>query len=117
MAMIVFSLDRLSFVPARSAFLRARILKQVARLTIQRTTQFAQNVGSKHRRPIMVQAEQSGIRDSGLLSQAVQRPTFTPNNLCQPANDHVSSLTARPLICQVCFTCMEYHSSLRRFHS
>jgi hypothetical protein len=79
-------------------------------LAPQSPTQLVQNVRSVHAGSIVVEPQKGRVGHTGLLSQAIDRPTLLVKDFSKFANDHASTLAGLLRICQLsiiyelCFT-------------
>jgi len=84
--------------------------EDVTRLTLQGAAQFVQDICAIHSRAVVIEPKQSRIGHTGLLSQAIDRPTLFVKDSSKLANDHAGNLAGPTALCQlshiyeVCFT-------------
>lgn len=90
--------------------------QDVTWLTIQGTAQLFQDICTIHSGALVTEPKQSRVGHAGLLSQAINRPTFLEKNLSELADDHGRNLAGPVLLCQpsniyeLCFTYNECRS-------
>jgi hypothetical protein len=90
-----------------------RSYKQITRSTVQRTTQFIQDVCTIHLGAIVVQPEQSRIGHAGFFSQAINRPALLLKKVSELANDHAANLPDPADLCQLNHICEPYFTYYR----